>query len=1113
MYVSSVVDYLEKLSPHLCDVYKRTRFVPKQYMWPPNQLELFKKLTFLRHDAQFKQKQLSHLAARYRHANNPKSEFKFDIKNTPMFKQLEEVHLSICKTNATKNIADLFSYEGNLKPRSILVEGAPGVGKTELIKQIAFLWAKSELLYDMKLVFVLYLRDPGIHNLKSIETFIHHYINNENRYLSTKEAESVIQELRDSRGSNIAFLMDGFDEFPSRVYGNSFVSGLIRGEVLPNALLLITSRPIASLFMHSQVNRVFDIVGFDKEEKEQYISESLRNLPEKQNELQQYLKKYPLINSYCYIPLHLSMVIFLLKNATLPETLTKINELFILRTISRNLCQRSKIYKKLPLNKFTDLRSEIEIYDIVLQLSKLAYDGVQESKLVFTLEEIKQVCPTIDDNTQYAMNAFGLLQAVEHYNPLATEVIASFNFLHYSMQEYLAAFYISTLSDENQYSIMISVKPLRYALSPAQQQNTKVSSFWHNQFVFMWLMYVGITCAKSRAFILFLCNSGFFAATGKASNKLMNSLSIIEILHLFQCFVEANNVKACDALLEHVFRDGNICIKGTGLSPSHIPLFSHHMLSLVFFLTKSHKLHNSLQFINCFFLDDAINTLEEYFLTYPKKASSIKSVHFENSSVVSKSGILSTVIKAGHVSNISIVNISNYDLKNMIESLCHNRMLDTLNLQEMGLMDGIIEILMQQLSRSTIKSLNIANNTCSSSSTITIANFMNKNSTLQVLNISHNLIGLSEEAVQHILKQITPNFFKVRSRAGVKALATALENNPPLLSLNLSNNCISFVKELAVALSSNKILISLDLSTNFLCYDDQSSFDVLGSALRINNRLRSLNISYNEISDTNMNNVVEALYYNKTIQSLDISNNELTFCITENLAHALCYNSNLSLLALGSNSIGDEGAIHLASALKQNMTLTSLYLRDNLITNDGAVAIADALERNKVLRKLDLSMNDISDKGVSTLCNAFYIKNALKVLFIVFNPVENKEIFTKFASQDTTHYCQNHIPITYYDHAQLVTKVTVNKSDKSAEYCQKFPVQTTTNLAIWYATTNNKRTVVFTFGMSYYNGWKNCLYKNMCFQHMYACASINHPNDKMEEECLQCYTQVVLNPL
>ena len=700
------IGYLEKLTPHLCDVYKRTRFVPKQHLWPPNQPKLFKNLTFLRHDSQFKQQRLSHIAARYRHIINPSSTkpLHFDANNAPMFKELEKVHLSICKSNATKNINDLFSHEESLKLRSILVEGAPGVGKTELIKEITYLWAKSEILCDMKVVFVLYLRETSIHNLKSIENFIHHYVNHENRYLSANEAEGVIQQLRDSRGSGIAFVMDGFDEFPSRVYQSSFVAGLISGEVLPNALLLITSRPSASLFLHSQVNRVFDIVGFAKEEKEQYIVDSLEDAT-KQNELHQYLKQYPIINSYCYVPLHLAMVIFLLKHASLPETLTRLNELFILQTIRRNLQHRSKSYKKLSFKKFDDLPPAV--LDIMVHLSKLAYDGVQASKLVFTIEEIKQVCPETDDILS-TINDLGLLQAVKHLNPLAvTEETTSFNFLHYSMQEYLAAFYISTLSNTDQYSIMESVRPLRYSLSATQHQSTSVPSFWHNHFVFMWLMYVGITGGQAHAFALFLGNSGFFATTGKASNKPRWPLNIMQMLHVFQCFVEANNVKACNHLFEHIFRDGNIYIKGAELSDT--PLFSHHILSLVFFLTKTPRSYKSLGFANCYFLDDAINTLEEYFLVYPEKASSIRTVHFENSYFVSNSGILGTIIKGGYVSNISIANIGNCNINSMINSLGGNHNLNALTIQQMELEDINIELLIQQLSGTKLKVLNLAN--------------------------------------------------------------------------------------------------------------------------------------------------------------------------------------------------------------------------------------------------------------------------------------------------------------------------------------------------------------------------------------------------------------------
>ena len=1100
--------YLEKLTPHLRDVYERTRFVPKQNLWPPNQPKLFKNLTFLRHDSQFKQQQLSHIPARYRHAikHCPTNELNVGV-NAPMFKALEQVHLSICKSNATKNIGDLFSYEEGFKPRSILVEGAPGVGKTELIKEITFLWAKEKLLCDMKVVFLLYLREPSIHTLKSIDNFIHHYINHGDRYLSTKDAEGVIQELRDSRGSGIAIVMDGFDEFPSRVYNNSFVAGLISGEVLPNALLLITSRPSSSLFLHGPVDRIFDIVGFAKEEKEQYIADSLKDVT-KQNELNQYLNQYPIINSYCYIPLYLAMVIFLLKRTSLPETLTRMNELFILQTINRNLQQRNKQYKKLSLNKLSDL--PIKVLKIILRLSKLAYDGVQESKLVFTLEEIRQVSPETDDILS-TMNDLGLLQAVQHYNPLAvTEETASFNFLHYSMQEYLAAYYISTLSDADQYSIMISFKPLHYALSAAQRESTSVSCFWHNDFIFMWLMYVGITCGQAHAFILLLGNSGFFPTTGKASNNPIRPLNIMEILHVFQCFVEANNVKACNVMSEFLFRDRNICI--IGAAPSIVPLFSHHMLSLVFFLTKSSRSYKSLKFANCFFLDDAMNTLEDYFLKHPKKASSIKTIQFENSSFVSNSGILGTIIKGGHISNISIVNIGNCDISNMISSLVGNRNLETLTIQQMGFNDENIKLLIQHLSGNKLKVLNITKNLCTSSGMKSIANFMGKKSTLLALTVSENMVGVSKEVMPILAKHIIPaNFLQLyNDKAGLEALASALKKNPPLRSLNLSNNCILFVKELAFALHCNRALMSLDLSRNFLNCDDQSSYNELGNVLRTNNALKSLNISHNDISEVKMQSVIYALYYNKTLQSLDMSGNGLGSKIIEDLAHALKYNDCLCLLALGCNSIGDEGAIHLSAALKLNKTITSLYLRDNMITNVGAVEIATALRDNKVLKELDMSMNDISDEGVSALCKMFFIETTLKVLFLVFNPINTEEAVKKFASKDAKYYCQNHVPVTNYVYAQSVTQI--KNRDKKVEYSQKLPVQTTANCNIWYGLTTDKRTLTYTPN-AFYECWKNHSFNNIFLLYMYAHASIHYQNEALEEECLQCYTHTLFNSL
>ena len=53
-----------------------------------------------------------------------------------------------------------------------------------------------------------------------------------------------------------------------------------------------------------------------------------------------------------------------------------------------------------------------------------------------------------------AINGFGLLQAVQHFPGKGVGKTISFNFLHYTMQEFLAARHITTLPDDEQLSLM-----------------------------------------------------------------------------------------------------------------------------------------------------------------------------------------------------------------------------------------------------------------------------------------------------------------------------------------------------------------------------------------------------------------------------------------------------------------------------------------------------------------------------------------------------------------------------------------------------------------------------------------------------------------------------------
>ena len=72
-------------------------------------------------------------------------------------------------------------------------------------------------------------------------------------------------------------------------------------------------------------------------------------------------------------------------------------------------------------------------------MSKLTYNGLEKHKTVFTFDEVKEICPNLKEMPD-AVNGFGLLQAEQHYSEVGAGRTMSFTFLHFTMQELLAAF-------------------------------------------------------------------------------------------------------------------------------------------------------------------------------------------------------------------------------------------------------------------------------------------------------------------------------------------------------------------------------------------------------------------------------------------------------------------------------------------------------------------------------------------------------------------------------------------------------------------------------------------------------------------------------------------------
>jgi hypothetical protein len=78
------------------------------------------------------------------------------------------------------------------------------------------------------------------------------------------------------------------------------------------------------------------------------------------------------------------------------------------------------------------------------------------------------------------------------------------------------------------------------------------------------------------------------------------------------------------------------------------------------------------------------------------------------------------------------------------------------------------------------------------------------------------------------------------------------------------------------------------------------------------------------------------------------------------IAEALKKNNTLLELNLSYNKIDDDGAIAIVEALKENSTLLNLILCNNNIGDNGArvIAEAEALKENNSIKLIDLTYNE-----------------------------------------------------------------------------------------------------------------------------------------------------------
>ena len=142
--------------------------------------------------------------------------------------------------------------------------------------------------------------------------------------MESDEIAMCIKHISFKQGKTLTFLIDGYDEFPEELRHNSLIADILNRQVLPGCGLVVSSRPHASVRLRKQDTLRVDILGFTEDQRKHYIEHSL-NDQSQIKQLTTYLEKHIIINSLCYVPFNIVLLLFLYKQGvSLPNNATQL---------------------------------------------------------------------------------------------------------------------------------------------------------------------------------------------------------------------------------------------------------------------------------------------------------------------------------------------------------------------------------------------------------------------------------------------------------------------------------------------------------------------------------------------------------------------------------------------------------------------------------------------------------------------------------------------------------------------------------------------------------------------------------------------------------------------
>ena len=334
------------------------------------------------------------------------------------------------------HLEDIFVSKSKSPLKCILVEGPPGIGKSTFAWELCRQWDELEAMQQYSLVVLLKLREKRVQNCRNLSELLNHPT-------EPLLGQAVVDEILEGEG--VLLILDGLDEFPSTLLkeDNCLIRQFITGSCLPKATVVVTSRPSAKFsfeLCQPQVSKHIEIIGFTEEDRVKYAESVFTSQP--LVHFLKYIFSNPTIKMMMYIPLHCAIVAQIYKECggarkLIPRTMTQLYTALCRSLLRRYLVENSLLNSDEGMAKdFKDLPPDV--YKHLCTLGKIAYDGILSEKLVFYRHELPE--------------GFEHMGFMSECRELCVDrgMESSYNFLHLSLQEYLAAWSISQLPSMEQ---------------------------------------------------------------------------------------------------------------------------------------------------------------------------------------------------------------------------------------------------------------------------------------------------------------------------------------------------------------------------------------------------------------------------------------------------------------------------------------------------------------------------------------------------------------------------------------------------------------------------------------------------------------------------------------